>query len=342
MISKKRTSQLRIRAFTVAVAIAALAGAGALRADTIKLASGEIKEGVKVNEATSETVSFSTGGGSPQRLDAGLIVELTRASGYLNKIRSALQKGEYSTAKMRADDAVSFGDDWEKAEAAFLIGEIYLAAGSEKAVEAYADYLKDYKSKKDFFVPHAIYGLGQAYLLAKKPAEAKKHFAELSSMGGRDGIWSSKAKIGEARAIIGSNSKSELLDARKLLLDVVRTRGAAPEIQEEALVLRGRVFVLQGNHKGATDLLEKDYFRGRKAGNYSRFFAQACSVMGDAFVGLDGKSNLQEAEIWFLKGALFGKNYPGEYREAVNGLVAVYRGLGQTARATEWQSRIKS
>lgn len=336
----------RIQNATLASLVVALLGmasqGGALRADTIKLANGQIMTGVEILEATYENVSYKQGVGSAQSLEAGKVIELTRDSGYLNKIRSAFQAGKYREALAQIKNAKGFGAPAEKAEAAYLEGEVFLAAGPkflDNARKAFGDYLKEYGPKKDFFVPHATFGLGQVSLEQGKASEAKSQFQKLESFGGRDGIWGFKAKIGLARAILGTGQ--DLLDARRVLLDVVKGRGVPQAIQEEALVLRARVFNLQEQYKQASDLLEKDFF-GEPGRTYNEFFAQACIEMGDSFKGRKGKSNLQEAELWYLKATLFGKNYASTMRKAALALAEVYQGLGQSDREAAWKQRAES
>ncbi len=321
---------------------ALLSSVSDVQADTVVLANGQTYSGVKIIQATHESVSYQQGKGSPQRLNAGLVAELIRDSGYLNKIRAALKAGKRKDALTHIKNAEGFGTASEKAEAAYLKGELYLSAGSKyskQAIDAFGAYLKKFSGEKDFFVPHATFGLGSAYLLGNKPSDAKSQFQKLEKFGGRDGIWGFKAKIGLARAIVGT--KQNLLDARRVLLDVVKGRGVPQTVKEEALVLRARVFNLQEQFKQASDLLAKDFFADTSR-TYNQFYAEACIEMGDSYRGRKGKSNLQEAELWYLKATLFGKNYPNARRMAAKSLADVYKGLGLNDRAAQWEKRASS
>lgn len=346
---KRRTrSRLDSTAWlVVAVGLAGTVLCGAATpafADTIRTTSGASYENVEVIRATWENVSYKLNN-IPQSVDGNKVKTLERSSDRLGRIYPAIRKGNFKTALDYLDDATRFGKEWEKAEASYLRGKVLMqAAGNdadrlEEAVKAFKEYLQQYGPEKDFYVPHATYSLGIAYLRAGKPDEAKKQFEELARFGGGKGLWGFRKNLGLAQAIVeGKSSSQELLEARRLLQEVINDRSTPTEVKQEATVLRARVFVKQSQFPQARELLERSFL---DSGAYSEQYAAACVVMGDTYRLEGGKSNLQEAELWYLRATLFGKSDQRTFQEAAASLVNVYAALGMDGRASEWKGRLE-
>jgi tetratricopeptide (TPR) repeat protein len=333
----RRTGYAGLALLAVAIAAPLVEG------DTIVLANGNTLSDVTVTNATFERVAYETDG-LPQSVDADQVLELERASHNLSSVRGAFERGDYARAVKAVDDVLRFGKDWEKAEASYLRGKSLLesakqdAASLDAAVRSLDGYLQEYRAAKDFFVPHATFALGSAYLQGDKTKSARQQFEALRrDFGGRSSVWKYRATIGEARAIVAAGS--DPLQARRILNDVANDRLAPAIVRREANVLRGRVMNEQGQYDEAKQTLERFFF-GADA-SYDEFFAEACLLVGDSFAGRGTRSDQEEAEIWYLKATLFGKAYPRIFREAGTKLVALYKDMGSTERAEEWQNRVR-
>jgi hypothetical protein len=63
--------------------------------------------------------------------------------------------------------------------------------------------------------------------------------------------------------------------------------------------------------------------------------------MGVSYKNLPGKENLEKAEIWLLKTAVLFRQHKNIYKDSCSALADVYKQLGRSERATEWEKRAK-
>ena len=118
------------------------------RADTIYVSSGKAHTEVEIKDAKWDVVTYVLLTGTAaaktkrtQSVEGFTVTALDRASQRLGPARGALENGDFAKAE-EALAAVTSGEDWEKAEAAYLRGRLYLewgggdAAKMEKAVAA--------------------------------------------------------------------------------------------------------------------------------------------------------------------------------------------------------------
>ncbi|MBI4584634.1 MAG: hypothetical protein HY717_11520 [Planctomycetes bacterium] len=327
---------------------------GAARGDSIVLVTGSILKDVQIDKAGWDTVSYKIGN-NPQAIEGKKVAGIERSSTWLSPIRAALSGGDFAAAAKAIEkpmkDVQQFGKDWEKSEAAYLLGKFYFNWANEEpskvgeAVKHLKAYLETNKGTRDINVPPATYALGKAQLLAGNPADAEAQFKSLNEYGGEKTLWSYRAKVGLAWAKLkskgGGNGNGEALEARKLFLEVLEDKSAPAEVQQEAAVGRAETFNAKEQYDEAVRLLAQRFFRPGAAQEvpYNEHYAEACNVMGDAYRLRKTKENLEEAELWYLRTTCFCKNFPGAYRRAVRGLIEVYDKLGKKERAKEWQAK---
>ncbi len=322
--------------------------------DSILLVTGTVIKDVQIEKAGWDTVSYKIGG-NPQAIEGRKVAGIERSSTWLSPIRAALSGGDFAAVAKAIEkpmrDVQQLGKDWEKAEAAYLLGRFYFNWANEapskvgEAVKQLKAYLDANKAAKDFYVPPATYALGKAQLLAGSSADAEAQFKSLSEYGGEKTLWSYRAKVGLAwtklRSKGGGEGNGEVLEARKLFLEVMEDKSAPAEVQQEAAVGRAETFNAKEQYDEAVKLLTQRFFRNGAAQEvpYNEHYAEACNVMGEAYRLRKTKENLEEAELWYLRTTCFCKNFPGAYRRAVRGLTEVYDKLGKKDRVKEWQSK---
>ena len=72
---------------------------------------------------------------------------------------------------------------WQAAELQYLKGKIYLESGeAAKADTAFDLFVKTNRESKDYWLPHAIFGRGQAALNLGRGSSAQQHFKGLIKM----------------------------------------------------------------------------------------------------------------------------------------------------------------
>jgi len=325
---------------------------GMARADTIYLATGRNTkiDNVTITRAKWDNIGY-TWQGSPQAVEGYKVARLERPSPSLSRLSALIQNGDFVAAEKAIKKSRSLGlKDWEKTKLGYLEGVLYLdwasrdASKVSDAIKVLTSYVKNFESTKDFYVPHAIFALGRAYMSKKTWTSAQKEFKRLGAFGGTKGIWAYRGMIGQAQAIINEGQRSKITDARVLLRRVIGDRKAPRSVQNEAIVIRAASFNVVKDYKQAVAEIRKNFFnkRGDNGGTqYDESYARACNVMGDAYRFQGGKGNLQQAEIWYLRTTCFFKTYPAEYRVAVGHLVEVYDGLGDKKRSEQWKKRLQ-
>jgi tetratricopeptide (TPR) repeat protein len=322
--------------------------AGRTRADTIHLADGSPIENVKIVRANWDNVGYEVQG-VPQAVEGYRVTRLDRPSTTLTRITALIENGDFKAAEEEIKKARSLGiADWEKAQIAFLEGVLYLAwasrdaARAKTAIDSFDGYLKQHKSAKDFYVPHATFELGRAYMAAGQPKSAEKYFQELADYGGTKGIWGYKASIGQALAIIEGGERTKITsEARRLLGGVIGDRKAPEEVREEAIVVRAQSFLAVKDYQQARDEISRGFLKRNGDVKYNENYARACNIIGDSFRLEGGKESLEKAEVWYLRTTCFFKRYPAVHRSAVESLVDVYGKQGNAKRAQEWKDRLK-
>jgi tetratricopeptide (TPR) repeat protein len=270
--------------------IAALVAAGvaagsspALRADWVELVNGQRYDNVKIVSAKFDAVQYKVGNAAGVSTQTGdKVLTIFRESLLLQRPRQLLEAGDGEKALRDLTPIISGNlkdDDWQKAEAAFLIGRAHRAAGDgKKAIESFKAYLEKNTPAKDWFVPSATHEMAQTLLDLKQPGTAELSFKELAKYGGP---WTLRAKLGEAMALIASKGAAAALPARTLCDEIVRTREAPRELKNQALVLRAKILLLQENPQQAAKELTDGFFTPGKAEvEYSEERAEASLLLG--------------------------------------------------------------
>lgn len=320
-----------------------LSVSSALLADTVELFSGQRYDNCQVIKAQWDNVQFKVANAPAAQSSAGDKVFLVRRdSPLLQSPRSAIESGnadkairELEAIKAAPGDKV---DDWRKAEAEFLLGRAYRAGGDlKKAIDAYKQYIDGNKAAKDWFLPHATLEMAETMLLARQPGTAELAFRELGQFGSH---WVIRAKLGEAQSALGRNGVAEAMKIRGLTDEVLRNRDATVELKNQALVIRGKVLLLQKNPKQAISELTQGFFAAAKTDiDYSYERAEATLLMGKAHLAEGSREGQEQAEIWFLRVPALYKRHVNLYNEACDLLVELYEKEGNQARAAQWRAR---
>lgn len=313
------------------------------RADSLVLDSGNRIDDVTISSAKWDAVAYVLHG-APQSVPGYRVIQLERASAALSPVVAALQAGDFSTAEARLKNpGTRF--DWEQAQAAYLLGHLYLEwsskdpARARDAITAFGEYLKKHGDSKDFFVPQATYELGKAHLAAKQPKTAERQFKELDKFGGSRGIWGYRASIGQGWAILEDRGRRGVVDARRFFSQVQNSSRAPGDVKDEATVGYAASFNVSGEYARAVDIVTRSFIERKKV-RYTENYALALNVLGDAHRLQKGKENLQEAELWYLRTTCFFRKYPAVYRTAVKHLVEIYKALGNDSRAQDWETQL--
>lgn len=328
--------------------LAILLGSPVLRvatgADSIELVDGKVLNGVEVVLAQWDSVQYKRAKASRATTVAGQKVRsIQRESFVLQPLRDAITNGKYKKAIKGLKDVGKQGggkqNDWELAEARYLIGKARALAGEERAAgKAFKDYLSRHEKDKDWYIPFAVNEFGQSLLASRKPGTAGVQFKKLGEYGGG---WILRAKYGEGLSAL-AKGKAGAQEARGLLDVVYRSRQAPLELKEKAAVGRVKAILLQENARGAIQELNQAFFDSSRAGkvSYSGARAEASLLMGQAYQALGGEENLQEAELWFLRIPALYRRHQKIYTQACRALVDVYGKLGNQKREEEWKARL--
>jgi tetratricopeptide (TPR) repeat protein len=324
----------------VAAACGAVGLAPMAAADTITMVKNNNQiRGVEILQARWDFVQYKVGNRTVSANGADVFA-IERDSLVLRPLRRALKASDYPRAVSEADKVMKGPSQnaWEKLEAAYSKGEALLESGQYKeAAAAFQEYLDAAKDTKDWYEPYAIYGLGKAALEQRLSKTAQNHFKELNAYGSR---WMSKAALGMGEAFLGANDP---VKARQLFNQVRQDRGVSPILKQQADAGYAKALVLQKQYTQAIRELEQEFFRvAPRPGEaiYTRARAEATFLMGEAYMGQEGKENLEQAEIWYLKTVALYRHYTELYREACKRLQEVYGKLGNDERAKEWRSRL--
>ncbi len=339
----RRWSGARRGAFRVGICAALISGAGlgSARGDTLHTLAGPLQN-VEIVEAKWDQVVYTIGG-ARQTVEGVKVVALERSSQRIVSARELIAAGKFAEAEKAVETALSVGAPGERAEAAYLKGKLYLAwAGRDPsrlpaAIAALDEYLKNHRAAKEFFVPYAIYDLGNAFLVDGKPKPAADQFKSLTEFGGATGIWGQRSKVGQGWALLKEQGEKGAVPADKLFAEVTSDRSAPPVVRQEAAIGHAVANNLQGLYDGTIAALNRDFFESGDS-PYNEFYAEACNVMGDSY---KAKKEFLDAELWYLRTTCFFEHYPASYRKAAAGLVEVYKALGNAARAQEWEAKSK-
>ncbi len=352
MVCVPRRVRMPMRPLNVSLGVAHLAVtaglfcfAGFAAADEIELVSGSPRKNVKIVRATYEEIEYTLSGAgkSTQKEPAERVLSITRAtsSNDLRAGRAALERADYDTAIRRLEAIAKAAADWERAEAAYLVGRALAAKGErKKAAAQLQQFVEEFGPAKDWWVPHALNDLGDIQIRGKRAASAKKSFARLGKLGGR---WESAATVGAARVAIAERDKDGYRGVQEKLGSILRSRNAPRQLKEEAALLRAEIFLLRSQGDRALEELGRIFFDATASSEagYSARRAAAYLLAGKAEASKGGTGNLQKAEIHFLKVAALFRNQGEVYRDACSELAKIYTQLKQPKRADHWKKRAK-
>ena len=308
-----------------------------VKADVVVQSSGKRIEGVSISSAKWDQVLFKQGKNTV-KLDGDKVASIQRESAYLQPARSSLASGNYQKALSILDKLDGRGlKGWQAAELQYLKGKIYLESGeSAKADTAFDLFVKTNRESKDYWLPHAIYGRGQAALNLGRGSSAQQHFKGLAPYGP---TWVLRAKLGEAQGLFLAK---KYVDARTKFQEVANSRKAPAALKVDALIGRIEVIASQKQYDKAIADLEKNFFStNAQVVDYGKARARASYLMGASYKNLPGKENLEKAEIWLLKTAVLFRQHKSIYKDSCSALADVYKQLGRSERATEWGKRAK-
>ena len=304
-------------------------------ADTIVLVRGRSLSDIRVISASWDSVQYEQDK-QVRTLSGDQVKRVERDSLLLGPVRRLVDSGRYGQALTRFRGFWNNARGWEKAEAGYSMGRVYLLMGEpRKAMKAFDDYLGAFREEKDWWVPYAIYGYGEAALLAGQGGTAKARFSEVAPFGQK---WELKARLGEANALLVARNPGK---ARDIFRSITNNNRAPADLRQEAVVGGVRALLQQKQASRAIEELDAGFFGRVKAADlaYNESRAWATHLMGKAHSAQGGRANLESAELWFLKvTALYG-TYPKVYREAAKELIDVYTKLGRADRAAEWRKR---
>ena len=309
-----------------------------LKADVVVLINGKQLDGVTILSAKWDQVLFKQGNKDSERQAGDKVARIERDSAYLQPVRSAIAGGNYKKALSSISKLDGKGlKGWQAAELQYLKGKALLNDGNpDKADDVFKEFVSANKESKDYWIPHAIYGRGQASIALGRGNSAQQHFKGLAPYGP---TWGLRAKLGEARGLFLAK---KYVDARTRFNEVANNRNSPPTLKVVAVVGRIDVIVAQKQFDKAISDLDKNFFSGSAAAQklvYGESRARATYLMGICYRGLTGKENLEKAEIWLLKAAVLYRSHKDVYRDSCTGLADVYKQLGRADRATEWGKR---
>ena len=308
-----------------------------LKADVIVQSNGKRLDGVTVLSAKWDQVLFKQGNNTV-KLNGDKVTSIQRDSAYLQPARSSLASGNYKRALSILEKLDGRGlKGWQAAELQYLKGKILLESGeSAKADTAFDLFVKTNRESKDYWLPHAIYGRGQAALNLGRGSSAQQHFKGLAPYGP---TWVLRAKLGEAQGLFLAK---KYVDARTKFQEVANSRKAPAALKVDALIGRIEVIASQKQYDKAIADLEKNFFSATaQVVDYGKARAKAAYLMGVSYKNLPGKENLEKAEIWLLKTAVLFRQHKSIYKDSCSALADVYKQLGRSERATEWEKRAK-
>jgi tetratricopeptide (TPR) repeat protein len=319
---------------------AALILAIGARADEIIRTSGDRRGPVEIRQATHDEVQFKEPRiPQTQRLRGDEVwdLEFSAAKG-IQAGRSLVRQGRYEEAiaafgKVIADplysDAALFG-----AASAYYwwYDETGDQAKAEAAIKQLEAYLEEWKPKKGFYVPRALYLLGKAALAANMQGPAAKAFDELAGF------------TGESRRVLSQLGKGQLALAKGDAADASRQfntamnvakRGDMALLERMARALRGRALVAEKRYADVILELEDRYLKTLKGEKvvFDRYVAQAYNALGDAYAGKGGTDNEWEALYRYLWTTVIFRTWRAETAEAFSKAAALARKLGATADA---------
>lgn len=328
------------RSRTLGILVGAVAFAavpGLLRADAFVRQNGSRTNDVKIVEAKWDGIRYEQSGGV-RTVDGSEIVSVERDSRLLADARRAYGSGDYQKAYQEFKKARESATGWEKAEATYFMAKTLLDGGSDQASDAFKVYLDEFQDAKDWWVPYATYGRGEAELKQGRGNTANELFSRVESFGP---VWKLRAKIGQGRAL---HAASKYLEARRAFDTVANDRSAPAFLRHQAIAGRAEAMVAQEQYDNAIKELEDGFFKTLRPDEvaYDRARAHATLLMGLAYKGLGKKQDLEWAEIWLLKVVALYGTYPDLVGQASATLADVYDALGNKERATEWRARAKA
>jgi len=308
-----------------------------LSADVVVQSNGKRIDGVTVLSAKWDQVIFKEQGGNTSTFAGDRVSSIQRESAYLQPVRSALAGGDYGKALSGISKLEGRGlKGWQAAELQYLKGKAHLGAGNfVKADGVFKEFVAAQQESKDYWLPHAIYGRGQASIGRGLGSSAQTHFKGLSDYGP---TWVLRAKLGEAEGLFLAK---KYVEARTKFNEVANDRKAPPSLKVDAVVGRIDVIVSQKQYDKAISDLDKNFFSNSvgRGFDYGKARAKATYLMGVCYKGLPGKENLEKAEIWLLKAVVLYRQHKTVYINSCKGLADVYKQLGRADRATHWGER---
>ncbi len=324
--------------------LAGIAGEAA-GADSMDLLNGTRYDNIQIVSAKWDAVQYKPGNATqPIRIEGEKVLSILRESQLLQGARNAVESGDAARALRDLTPilAAAKDGDWQKAEAGYLSGKAHRLANDEKeAAKAFKSFIEKHRAEKDWFLPFATQELADSQLAARQSGTAELTYKELEQYGGQ---WAWHAKLGAAKAILASDQrKAKALAARGLSDEVARSREAPTSLKNQAIVLRGKIFLIQENPQGAIKELTDAFFSAAKQEvDYSVERAEATLLMGRAHLALGGKENLEQAEIWFLRVPALYRRHAAIHAQACDELSSLYEKLGNAARAADWKARKQS
>jgi tetratricopeptide (TPR) repeat protein len=266
------------------------------------------------------------------------------------KAEKARGEGDWEKAIKRYKNCIQHEKkDWVKTYSRFYVGECCRLWGKsepeklEDAVKAYDEFLKEHGEHR--FVPHSLYGKGQAARLLGEEEKAKKAFKGLAT--GKYGIkWEIRGKFWLARMAI---EKGEDTDPG-ILPDIDRDadREKMPDVAAITKLLQARVHMKNGKYKEAVKVLKK--ILEKPKGVPTETIAAAYNRLGECYLNLASeKQNLKKALFCHLKVIVLYSTVRSEYLKALDKAIKLLEEIGgeqYTKRAKElceeYQRALKS
>ena len=333
--SSRSTRAMTLETLSPSLALLAslLCLSGQIEADTIVLTSGQRTEGVEIKTARWDQITYQKDGKNLST-SGERVVTIERQDTAIRRVRKPIDDGDYKKALSEIERYAPSAKNGVLAELHYLKGLALLQSGEPaEADKAFGSYLEQHKDSKDFWIPHAIYGRGQANLELERGGTAEEYFGQLGSFGA---TWALQSDLGRAQ---GAALAKDWQNARQLFAKVAGNSKAPLSVQLEARVGRIGVLVAQKQYANAIRDLDREFFKNPKPAElaYQRPRGEATLLMGRSFVEQGGKENLQEGEIWLLRAAVLYKGHPSVYQPACKHLAQVYEGLGRKDRAAHWK-----
>jgi len=322
-----------VRSIVAAAAFATLP----VRADTIHRIGGGAIESATIDSATWEEIKYKLANlPAQQSIRADQVERFERSDepGELARGKAALDRGQYADAvaelQKGADRAIP-----HSSECAYFVGVANLAWGAEQrakladAVAAFRAMIEKYTPQKDWFVPLAVRGLGEALLAQDKAGEAQAEFERL-----RKDPWTRRWETDGIEGVGWCYLHGKRWeDAGKQFFQAVRG-GSRKAHVGYAKSQTGR-----GRPADALKTLEEQFFS--KTPQFDRVEAMARNAAGEAYEAQKGDDVLWEAVYQYLwVPAIYGA-YRAEEAKALERAGALLEKLGAKEDAARVLGRLR-